>query len=368
MDNTSNIKHKTSVQPKLSFIIPLYNSAKWLEKCLYSVLNQDIPESELEIICVNDGSPDNSAELAREIGKKHPSIIVIDQPNQGPSGARNTGMKAAIGKYLCFVDPDDFVEPNAYGKLVQQMEDEQLDMLRFNYQIVNEENQPIEKRPFEKAFDYTPKLMSGAEFLATRLDIACNIWRYMYRREIITKNEIWCFTGDYYDDTPWLPLVLLKAERMNVCDTVVYDYMERSGSLVKTKSPKMIKRKIDGGILLLKYLEKELTAIKNEIHNDLECKERSKNVDRRFKISVSNEWRNGVIAWYKLIEAHCVIGLLASVGAYQYKDRKKYIAILDELAVFPLHVDMSNPKIGRKIRMANFSPSLYMWFVHIKNM
>ena len=93
----------------LSFIIPLYNSAQWLPKCLYSVLNQDIPESEMEIICVNDGSPDNSAEMAREIAKDHPSIVVIDQENQGPSGARNTGMLHATAKYLCFVDPDDFV-------------------------------------------------------------------------------------------------------------------------------------------------------------------------------------------------------------------------------------------------------------------
>ena len=216
----------------LSYIIPLYNSATWLPKCLYSVLNQDIPEDEVEIICVNDGSPDNSAEIAREIAKEHPCIIVIDQENQGPSGARNTGMRAATGKYLCFVDPDDFVEPNVYGSLVKQMEKEQLDMLRFNYQVVNEKYEVIPKRPFEYKFDYTPQLMTGTQFLSERLDIACNIWRYIYRRNIIVDNNIWCFVGDYYDDTPWLPLVLMKAERMNVSDTVVYDYMERSYSLV----------------------------------------------------------------------------------------------------------------------------------------
>ena len=109
----------------LSFIIPLYNSSQWLSKCLYSVLNQDIPESEMEIICVNDGSPDNSADIAREIANEHPSIIVIDQENQGPSGARNTGMRHATGKYLCFVDPDDYVEPNVYGGLIKQMEEQQ---------------------------------------------------------------------------------------------------------------------------------------------------------------------------------------------------------------------------------------------------
>lgn len=327
----------------LSFIIPLYNSATWLRKCLDSVLNQDIPESEMEIICVNDGSPDNSADMVREIGKKHPCIIVLDQENQGPSGARNNGMRHATGKYLCFVDPDDFVEPNVYGRLVQQMEDENLDMLRFNYQIVDEAYNSVEKHPFEKAFDYTPKLMSGAEFLATRLDIACNIWRYMYRREIITENGIWCFTGDYYDDTPWLPLVLLKAERMNICDTVVYDYMERADSLVKTKNPKMMKRKSDGVVLLLKYLEDERKKILEGI------------------LSVDEKWKAGVLTWYKKIEAHSVISLLTNIGNTLFSERKEYFRQLRELKVIPIE------GISAKAKLANISPRLLVFLIHLKN-
>ena len=333
----------------LSFIVPLYNSAKWLEKCLYSILNQDIPEDQMEIICINDGSPDNSADMAREIGKSHPSILVIDQPNQGPSGARNTGMKAATGKYLAFVDPDDFVEPNVYGKLVQQMENEQLDMLRFNYQIVDEDYNHVEKRPFENAFDYSPKLMSGAEFLATRLDIACNIWRYIYRREIITANNIWCFTGDYFDDTPWLPLVLLKAERMNICNIVAYDYLVRADSLVKTNDPKMMKRKSDGVILLLKYLEQEMVDIQNE------------------RLVVSEEWKNGVISWYKDIEAHAVISLLTNVGIAQFSERKTYLHRLRKLNIFPLSTKTDSKKSLRKIRIANFWPMLLIWIIHLRN-
>ena len=334
----------------LSFIVPLYNSAKWLEKCLCSVLNQDIPEDQMEIICVNDGSPDNSADLAREIGKSHPSIIVIDQPNQGPSGARNTGMKAATGKYLAFVDPDDFVEPNVYGQLVQQMEDEQLDMLRFNYQIVDEDYNHVEKRPFEKAFDYSPKLMSGAEFLATRLDIACNIWRYIYRREIITANNIWCFTGDYFDDTPWLPLVLLKAERMNICNIVAYDYLVRADSLVKTNDPKMMKRKSDGVILLLKYLKQEETDI------------------QLGKIVVDSAWKNEILAWYKMMQTSSVISLLTRIGASLYDSRAEYIEQLYNLDVFPLSTVKC---IGRnaklKILLANISPYVLVEIVHLKN-
>jgi len=327
----------------LSFIVPLYNSAKWLEKCLYSVLNQDIPESEMEIICVNDGSPDNSADMAREIGKKHPSIIVLDQENQGPSGARNNGMRHATGKYLCFVDPDDFVEPNVYGKLVQQMEDEKLDMLRFNYQSVDENYLLVDKPDFEKRFDYSPKLMSGAEFLATRLNIACNIWRYMYRREIITENGIWCFTGDYYDDTPWLPLVLLKVEQMNISDTVVYDYLERSDSLVKTKNPKMMKRKADGYILLLKYLKDEQMSIGSGI------------------LEVESTWKEGVLAWYKRMEAHSILSLLTGVGVALYGERKSYIHQLNELKVFPIIAK------SMKAKIANISPRLLVFLIHLKN-
>ena len=323
----------------LSFIIPLYNSAQWLQKCLYSVLNQDIPESEIEIICVNDGSPDNSAEIAREIAEEHPCIIVIDQENQGPSGARNKGMRHATGKYLCFVDPDDFVEPNVYGGLIKQMEEQQLDMLRFDYQVVNEHYEIIPKRPFELKFDYTPQLMTGTQFLSERLDIACNIWRYIYRTEIIIKNNIWCYVGDYYDDTPWLPLVLMKAERMNICDTVVYDYLERSDSLVNAKSPKAVQRKIDGGLMLLDILTEQLKSIDN--------------IDVRI--------------WYSVIIAHSTASLLTLVGVRQYSNRNQYLKRLKQLKLYPLSTCKTEQKAQRKIWMINLSPRLFLLLVHLKN-
>ncbi len=323
----------------LSFIIPLYNSAQWLHKCLYSVLNQDIPESELEIICVNDGSPDNSADIAREIAEEHPCIIVIDQENQGPSGARNTGMRHATGKYLCFVDPDDYVEPNVYGGLIKQMEEQQLDMLRFNYQIVDEQDQIVPKRGNELTFDYSPQLMTGAEFITNRLDIACNIWRYIYRRTIITDNNIWCFVGDYYDDTPWLPLVLMKAERLNVCDTVVYDYLERSDSLVNASSPRAVQRKIDGSFMLLDLLQDEMKDIRDK----------------------------GILDWYYRMIAHSVLSLLTMIAVYQYDQRKEYLIKLKRYDIFPLSTNRTSNKNVRKIKLINLCLILYLWLVHIKN-
>lgn len=345
---------------KISVIVPLYNSAEWVEKCLFSILDQDIPEEEMEIICINDGSPDNSAEIAHDIGKEHSSIVVIDQENQGPSGARNTGMRHATGKYLCFVDPDDYLEPNVFGGLIAQMEAQNLDMLRFDYKIVDENYNPVPKRDFERRFDYSADVMTGAEFLADRLDIACNIWRYLYRTELIVANNIWCFTGDYFDDTPWLPLVLMKAERVGVCDTVVYDYQVRNDSLVKTSNLSQVKKKNQGYLLLIRLLLEEIKGLYGK-----EVAHESMGVLRKLNLPVS--LREKIVSWYKMMIAHSAISLLSSTALYDYKSRRDVLAELKEMGIFPLAVQRVSTKNKVKIGGYNVCPRLMMWMVHQNN-
>lgn len=345
----------------LSVIIPLYNSSKWLPKCLDSVLSQDIPKELLEVICINDGSPDNSAQIARRYREDYPqSVVVLDQENQGPSGARNNGMRHATGKYLCFVDPDDYVEPQVFGRLVRQMEEERLDMLRFDYQIVSEDYKPIRKRDFELEFDYSPSLMSGADFMANRLDFACNIWRYCYRTDLIVKNQIWCFTGDYFDDTPWLPLVLLKAERVNVCDLVVYDYQERSDSLVKTQSRLGIKRKNEGVLLLIRLLQEEIQVLKGQASN-------FPNMDVLRDVSLSTLTMDKVFSWYKMMIAHSVVTFLTNTAVFEYDYRKENLEKLRTLNVFPLSAYNASLKNKKKIQLINFSPRLFVWVIYSLN-
>ena len=345
----------------LSVIIPLYNSARWLPKCLDSVLNQDVPLDELEVICVNDGSPDNSEEIARQYQQNYPdTIVVISQENQGPSGARNNGMKHATGKYLCFVDPDDFVEPQVFGGLVKKMTDDDLDMLRFNYQIVDENYKLIEKREFEKQFDYSPNLMSGSEFLANRLDIACNIWRYMYRTELIVANEIWCFTGDYFDDTPWLPLVLMKAERLDICDTVVYDYQERCDSLVKAKSLPAVRKKIEGFFLLIHLLQEEKRGLNGSAVD-------YQNMKVLRELSLAENIKKNVFCWYNMMIAHSVISLLTDIAVHEYPSYKQYLTRLKDMKVFPLSDYKTTANTFWKIKLINICPSLMIGIIHLRN-
>lgn len=344
----------------LSVIIPLYKSAKWLPKCLDSVLSQDMLEEELEVICVNDGSPDNSAEIVCRYQEKHPlSIILIEQENQGPSGARNNGMRHATGKYLCFVDPDDFVEPNMFRGLVNQMEQQQLDMLRFNYQIVDEYYKPVNKNKIELKFDYSPCIMSGPEFLAVRLNTACNIWKYFYRTELVVANRIWCFTGDYYDDTPWLPLVLLKTERIGVCDKVVYDYQERSDSLVKASTLPAIRRKNEGGFLLIHLLQEELKGIGGETVS-------YPNMEVLYSLALEPSVREGIVQWYKMMMAHAALSLLTSTAAYDYPSTRTALKRLKAMNVFPLSMHGASSKNRKKIKFFNVAPRMTMLLIQIR--
>ena len=97
--------------PRVSVIIPVYNTERYLTQCLESIVSQTLED--IEIICVNDGSKDGSADILRDYARRDRRVIVIDQPNQGLSAARNAGASAAAGDYLYFLDSDDYIERDA---------------------------------------------------------------------------------------------------------------------------------------------------------------------------------------------------------------------------------------------------------------
>lgn len=339
----------------LSVIVPLYNSSRWLPKCLDSIMAQDILADELEIICVDDGSPDDSAAIVERYREQYPeTIVLLQQTNQGPSGARNKGMQHATGKYLCFVDPDDYLIPHVYNEFVEQMEREQLDILRFNHCVVDEDYREVAKPLFEQRFDYTPQLMTGVDFLSNRLDIACNIWRYVYRTDIIKENRIWCFTGDYYDDTPWLPMVLLVAKRLNVTDRVGYCYLERSDSLVKAQSPTATRRKIEGQKLLLRLLDEERRIIcgENGTHPNMQI---------LHSLNLDEKDRQDVLRWYHRMMSHSAISLATMVAITDYTHSKDVIRLIENYHLMPLPMDGNNGKGKMKRLLFNCFPRLVMW-------
>ncbi len=134
----------------LSFIVPVYNAERYLPECLDSLLNQGIPHSEYEIICVNDGSKDGSLEVLRSYQSRYPNITVIDKENGGVAAARNDGLAAARGEYIWFVDSDDFLKEHVLARLLPMAKDGCCDRVVIGcyifYDVLTEEEKALSEK------------------------------------------------------------------------------------------------------------------------------------------------------------------------------------------------------------------------------
>lgn len=319
--------------PTLSVIVPVYNVEQYLDKCVSSLLRQDI--ADYEIILVDDGSTDASGGIADTWGERDARIKVIHQPNAGLGAARNTGIKAAEGEYVQFVDSDDYLEPAVLGALLARMRSENLDILRFRYQNVDGDGKVYE--PYKEdssCADYSEAVCNGAEFLETRLGFACYAVQFLIRRSLL--DDCLFRTGMYFEDTEWAPRVLLKAGRVASNPVIAYNYLLRSGSITgATESGK--KRKL---------LEDTLSLISRLKETSL--------------LAPGNRWFGGMIA-------RTAVSVLDYVSQDFWAERKSWLGRLGELKIFPLSLNCASPRKARKIRMANISPRLACWLLHIKN-
>ena len=330
---------------KLSFIVPVYNVAPYLQKCVDSLLAQDYDD--YEIILVDDGSTDNSPQICDEYAEKGSPIRVIHQANAGLSAARNAGIKAAEGKYLCFVDSDDYWEPNILGSLMEQVERDDLDVLRFKYRNVNERYEvfnPNKSDPYRND-DYSGDVTDGVTFLNTRFGTACYAVMFILRRDLIVstpytihhtpENGGCLFTPCiYFEDTDWTPRMLIRAKRVASTDTIVYNYLVRQGSITKAVEQSKKQKVLDDKMRLIGEMQRQA--------RDLQEK------------GLRTNWFNRMIA-------DTVISVIGMLSIDFYKDRKLYLAQLKSMGVFP--VQSANPKA----RIINLSPRLAVELLHWKN-
>lgn len=324
---------------RLSIVVNMYNTAKYMPKCMETLLEQDIPQSEYEIILVDDCSSDNSLEMAKEYAAQYMNVRVsTHEHNKGLAAARNTGIDAAKGQYLCFVDPDDYIEKNSLAALLKQMDDEQLDMLRFNYQKVDEDYNNMPDSEIEARFDYTPGVMKGTEFLAHRLGVGCYVWAYIYRLDFIKSTGIRFFEGCFFDDTPWLPRILQKAQRVNVNPVRHQYYLQRTGSMVHSHNKEAVMRKVDMHMQMIDIMIEQKQSAPLETCD-----------------------------WYNMMFAHAATSLLTSVACVDYRLSLNYYKRLKEKGVFPLSDQRAMRKSKRKIKMLNTCPWLLLLLIGLKN-
>lgn len=184
--------------PKVSIIVPVYNVERYLRQCLDSLVNQTYRN--IEIICVNDGATDESGEIIDRYAKADARIMTIYVPNSGVASARNTALSCATGKYLMFVDGDDWIDITACEKAVLQAETYHVDLVMWPYiREFQSHSAPKvvfpEKRLFDKAECQALQRrmigLSGTELAhPENADALCTVWGKLYRRELIERNNI----------------------------------------------------------------------------------------------------------------------------------------------------------------------------------
>ena len=238
---------------KLSIIVPVYNVEEYLERCILSLLEQDLPKSDYEIIVVNDGSTDNSYEIANKLAQEHDNIVLISQENKGLSGARNTGLRYVRGKYLLFVDSDDFFTPNSIGKLLEIAESDALDLCFF--QTVFERSGGIHNYGEGQKFD-NYKVYNGEYLVLNGMHIS-SVWQNLYLSSFLFKTGITFYEGIIHEDIDFNYRLYPLAKKVMFTDLYCYHYCVYRESILRTKSPEKIKYLLESDFCVVSSILKE---------------------------------------------------------------------------------------------------------------
>ena len=222
-------------EPLVSLIIPVYKVEKYLERCFYSAINQTYKK--LEIILVDDGSPDNSGKLCEELALKDKRVIVVHKDNGGLSSARNAGMQVANGDFYYFLDSDDYIDHELIEICIKKMIETNADMVAFNYKKFNDdgdiwkENNVIESSYIIHNEKERLDIISN-HFL--NYDFGFEAWNRMYRSNIIKENNINFAPNKlvFAEDICFNLCYLLCCKRVEVIDKELYFYLIRNDSIM----------------------------------------------------------------------------------------------------------------------------------------
>ena len=308
---------------KLSVIIPLYNKEKYIERCLHSLLTQDISPIEYEIIIIDDGSKDSGAQIVQGYVEKHSNIHLISQSNQGPSVARNRCLEVANGDYIYFLDADDLLTTNVLDCLLELCKQNNLEILEFNSKET--ENEALDDLPdiaSKKPQQLACPVMDGMSYLSEN-NFRNEVWRYLIKRSFLLNSGIKFLEAmRAYEDLIFTTSVFLRANRISKVNLDAHRYVKVEGSIVRSKDPKINLKFIHG---MVKAVEELYVLIKN--------------------LNSSHENYPNVVNKLKARQQAVVFALIIRAFKYRlhnWNDLNLILAKMNKLEAYPI-----DPKIGR---------------------
>lgn len=242
----------------LSIVVPAYNVERELEKCIESCLKQNILQESYEIIIVNDGATDNTFQVATDIAAKYECVSVVNQKNMGLSGARNTGLKYAKGKYVWFIDSDDYIKPNVLGNMIMQADDNNLDCLFFRLQrVFDDDCFRSEVDDYECVQPNVTRnvILSGRDAILQGYNPS-SVCAILFNVEFLRKYSLQFMLGIYHEDAEFTYRMISKAQRVMFVSEAPYLYFTHAGTMTRSKNVKsLIKNRIDDIIVAQSYLK-----------------------------------------------------------------------------------------------------------------
>lgn len=236
----------------ISIIIPVYKSEVFLNKCLDSIINQTYKN--IEIILVNDGSPDNSGKICDQYAKKDERIKVIHKENGGVSSARNLGLKNATGKYITFVDSDDWIEPDMYECMIKKLQENNVDMVRCSYYKEDGEKVIDSHHAFNEDIRYDLNSDFNRENILNLLitgEFRAFLWLILVKREFIESIKEFNTNVAMREDLIWMVELMCVINSIYICTRPFYHYYQNPNSA--TNSPKFKERNLKN--MLIAYDE-----------------------------------------------------------------------------------------------------------------
>lgn len=225
----------------ISVIVPIYNAEKYLANCIESILAQSYKQ--FELLLINDGSKDASEDICKKYAQKDNRIRIISKENSGVADTRNLGIDKAIGKYVTFIDADDYVEERAFEKAVNKITQENASICGYHFNYVKGDS--VSAR-IESRFKTT--ILNGA----TRRELVNNlysmnengimpaVWRYLFEREFLLKNGIKFPNNKIGEDLIFVLEAFRVADKLVVLDDALYNYRVNEKSVMRTVNLQMI--------------------------------------------------------------------------------------------------------------------------------
>ncbi len=216
---------------ELSIIVPVYNVETYLEKCINSLVNQTLDHNCYEIIIVNDGSPDHSQDIIDRFAVQYSNIVALQKINGGLSDARNYGLEHAKGKYVAFVDSDDYVDIKMYETMLEKAAERDFDMVVCDFKEIYDDHE------FQGSSRVQKDLLNKDDVRFAMLDFYPSAWNKIYKRELF--SEIRFKKGVWFEDVECLYRLFPAVNTVGVVKETFYFYIQHPGSISKSTDPRI---------------------------------------------------------------------------------------------------------------------------------